>query len=142
MEKLNEDYTTVVVQKGGKLEFDISAPEVGSILRWISYDKHVRGEGRKSFFFLTHILIFSWEFRSEGHDIKFGILKKDISNGTKTEVIPIRRVASHQSDEIGLLTCETPTTCKSISLENKITTTLPKFYLFQIPLFSTIPTVY
>jgi len=32
-EKLNEDYTTVVVQKGGKLEFDISAPEVGSILR-------------------------------------------------------------------------------------------------------------
>ncbi|KYN07480.1 SEC14-like protein 2 [Cyphomyrmex costatus] len=83
MDKPNEDYTTVVVRKGGKLEFDISAPEVGSIL--------------------------SWEFRSEGHDIKFGILKKDETNGTKTEVIPIRRVASHQSDEIGLLTCETPT---------------------------------
>ncbi|KYM82534.1 SEC14-like protein 2 [Atta colombica] len=84
MDKLNEDYTTVVVRKGGKLEFDISAPEVGSIL--------------------------SWEFRSEGHDIKFGILKKDVTNGNKIEVIPIRRVASHQSDEIGLLTCETPTT--------------------------------
>jgi len=82
--KPNEDYTTVVVRKGGKLEFDISAPEEGSIL--------------------------SWEFRSEGHDIKFGILKKDVANGTKTEVIPIRRVASHQSDEIGILTCETPTT--------------------------------
>lgn len=33
MDKSNEDYTTVVVQKGGKLEFDISAPEEGSILR-------------------------------------------------------------------------------------------------------------
>ncbi|XP_071574042.1 SEC14-like protein 2 isoform X1 [Temnothorax nylanderi] len=84
MDKSNEDYTTVVVQKGGKLEFDISTPEVGSIL--------------------------SWEFRSEGHDIKFGILKKDASNGTKTEVIPIRRVASHQLDEVGLLTSETPST--------------------------------
>ncbi|XP_039308482.1 SEC14-like protein 2 isoform X2 [Solenopsis invicta] len=84
MDKPNEDYTTVVVRKGGKLEFDISAPEVGSIL--------------------------SWEFRSEGHDIKFGILKKDATNGIKTEVIPIRRVASHQSDEIGILTCETQTT--------------------------------
>lgn len=84
MDKPNEDYTTVVVRKGGKLEFDISAPEEGSIL--------------------------SWEFRSEGHDIKFGILKKDVSNGTKTEIIPIRRVASHQSEEIGLLTCETPST--------------------------------
>ncbi|KAL6265077.1 hypothetical protein P5V15_005168 [Pogonomyrmex californicus] len=84
MDKPNEDYTTVTVRKGGKLEFDISAPEVGSIL--------------------------SWEFRSEGHDIKFGILKKDVTNGTKTEVIPIHRVASHQSDEIGLLTCETVAT--------------------------------
>lgn len=83
-DKLNDDYTSVVVRKGGKLEFDISAPIKGSIL--------------------------SWEFRSEGHDIKFGILKKDTTNGTQTEVIPIRRVASHQSDEIGVLTCEDPAT--------------------------------
>lgn len=81
---INENYTTVVIRKGGKLEFDVSAPEVGSIL--------------------------SWEFRSEGHDIKFGILKKDEGTDAKTEVIPIRRVASHESDEIGLITCETPTT--------------------------------
>ncbi|XP_012231463.1 SEC14-like protein 2 [Linepithema humile] len=82
--KSNEDYTTVIVRKGGKLEFDISAPQEGSIL--------------------------SWEFRSEGHDIKFGILKKDASNGIRTEVIPVRRVASHQSEEMGLLTCEAPAT--------------------------------
>lgn len=82
MDKSNDDYTTVTVRKGKKLEFDISTLEKGSIL--------------------------SWEFRSEGHDIKFGILKKDTANGTQTEVIPIRRVASHQSDEIGILTCEDP----------------------------------
>lgn len=34
-DKLNDDYTTVVVRKGGKLEFDISAPIKGSILRYI-----------------------------------------------------------------------------------------------------------
>ncbi|XP_011873997.1 PREDICTED: SEC14-like protein 2 isoform X2 [Vollenhovia emeryi] len=84
VDKPTDNYTTVVVRKGGKLEFDISAPEEGSIL--------------------------SWEFRSEGHDIKFGILKKDVANGTTTEVIPVRRVASHQTDEIGILTCETATT--------------------------------
>ncbi|KAH0954641.1 hypothetical protein HN011_003763 [Eciton burchellii] len=83
-DKPNEDYTTIVIRKGGKLEFDIDTPEAGSIL--------------------------SWEFRSEDHDIKFGILKKDSTNGTKTEVIPIRRVAAHQMDEIGVLTCETPAT--------------------------------
>lgn len=34
IDKPKEDYTTVIVRKGGKLEFDISAPEVGSILRY------------------------------------------------------------------------------------------------------------
>ncbi|XP_050458976.1 SEC14-like protein 2 [Cataglyphis hispanica] len=84
VDKSNDDYTSVIVRKGRKLEFDISTLEKGSIL--------------------------SWEFRSEGHDIKFGILKKDTANGTPTEVIPIRRVASHQSDEVGILTCEDPAT--------------------------------
>lgn len=33
-DKVNEDFTTAVVRKGGKLEFDIITPEVGSILRY------------------------------------------------------------------------------------------------------------
>jgi hypothetical protein len=32
-DKPNEDYTTIVIRKGGKLEFDIDTPEAGSILR-------------------------------------------------------------------------------------------------------------
>lgn len=54
---------------------------------------------------------FSWEFRTEDHDIKFGILKND-TNGTKKEIIPVRRVAAHQLDEIGILTCDVPATCE------------------------------
>jgi len=61
--------------------------------------------------------MYSWEFRSEDHDIKFGILKKNGENGTKTEVIPLRRVPAHQMDEIGVLTCETPATCKFTSFD-------------------------
>ncbi|XP_020282345.1 SEC14-like protein 2 isoform X2 [Pseudomyrmex gracilis] len=83
-EKINQDYTTVVVRKGGKLEVDVCTSESGSLL--------------------------SWEFWSEGHDIKFGILKKDAENGKRIEIIPLRRVASHQSDEMGVLTCEEPAT--------------------------------
>ncbi|XP_076233425.1 SEC14-like protein 2 [Calliopsis andreniformis] len=81
-EKQN-DFTTVTIKKGGKLELDMSTSEMGSLL--------------------------SWEFRSEDHDIKFGIVMKD-NNGTKKEIVPIRRVAAHQLDEIGILTCEVPAT--------------------------------
>ncbi|XP_033331246.1 SEC14-like protein 2 [Megalopta genalis] len=77
------DYTTVTIRKGGKLELDMHASEMGSLL--------------------------SWEFRSDDHDIKFGILKKD-TNGSKKEIVPIRRVAAHQLEEIGILTCEVPAT--------------------------------
>lgn len=63
---------------------------------------------------ISYLLIvgdYSWEFRTENHDIKFGIVKKD-DNGMQKEVIPIRRVAAHQLDEIGILTCEVPSTCE------------------------------
>ncbi|XP_076277712.1 SEC14-like protein 4 [Lasioglossum baleicum] len=77
------DFTTVTIRKGGKLELDMHASEMGSLL--------------------------SWEFRSDDHDIKFGILKKD-TDGSKKEIIPVRRVAAHQLDEIGILNCEVPAT--------------------------------
>ncbi|XP_076228172.1 SEC14-like protein 2 isoform X2 [Nomia melanderi] len=77
------DFTTTTIRKGGKLELDMYASEMGSLL--------------------------SWEFRCDDHDIKFGILKKD-TNGSKKEIIPVRRVAAHQLDEIGILTCEVPAT--------------------------------
>ncbi|KZC13323.1 SEC14-like protein 2 [Dufourea novaeangliae] len=77
------DFTTVTIRKGGKLELNMDASEMGCLL--------------------------SWEFRTEDHDIKFGIIKIE-TNGSKKEVIPVRRVAAHQLDEIGILTCEVPAT--------------------------------
>lgn len=85
-DKNNEDFTTAVVKKGGKIKIDMIPQKIGSIL--------------------------SWEFRSEDHDIKFGIVKKN-NSGEKIEVIPIHRVAAHQLDEVGVLTCEEPATCES-----------------------------
>lgn len=82
-DKNAEDFVTTTIRKGSKLELDISASETGSLL--------------------------SWDFRTEGHDIKFGILKKEIS-GVAKEVIPLRRVAAHQIDEVGILNCEAPAT--------------------------------
>ncbi|XP_066596656.1 SEC14-like protein 2 isoform X2 [Prorops nasuta] len=82
-EKNNEDFISVIVRKGDKLKLEYVAQEQGSIL--------------------------SWEFRTEDHDIKFGILKKN-KNGKDEDVIPVHRVAAHQLEEIGVLTCEEPTT--------------------------------
>lgn len=52
-----------------------------------------------------------WEFRSEDHDIKFGIMCKDV-NGIESTAVPLHKVNSHQSDEIGVITCPAPATCK------------------------------
>ncbi|XP_011307420.1 SEC14-like protein 2 [Fopius arisanus] len=79
----NEDFTTVIVKKGDKMKIDFVPEKLGSIL--------------------------SWEFRSENHDIRFGVLRRG-TGGEKVELIPVRRVAAHQLDEVGVLTCEEPGT--------------------------------
>lgn len=56
-------------------------------------------------------LIFSWEFRSEDHDISFGIVKK-MGDGSTHDVVPIHKVSANQLDEVGIVTCETLGTCK------------------------------
>lgn len=77
------EYTSVTIRKGDKLELCVTASEVGSLI--------------------------SWDFRTDDYDIKFGIIKKDTS-GTKSEVVPVKRVAAHMLNEIGILTCDTPAT--------------------------------
>jgi hypothetical protein len=52
-----------------------------------------------------------WEFQSEGHDIKFGVICQDI-DGTESTIVPVHKVNSHHSNEIGVITCPTPATCK------------------------------
>ncbi|XP_008212840.1 SEC14-like protein 3 isoform X1 [Nasonia vitripennis] len=73
-------FTTVTIKKGEKLKLDFNPPEAGSLL--------------------------SWEFRSDDHDISFGIVKK-MGDGSTQDVVPIHRVSAHQLDEVGIVTCET-----------------------------------
>ncbi|KDR20081.1 SEC14-like protein 2 isoform X2 [Zootermopsis nevadensis] len=79
----NDTFTTVVIKKGEKLSLPFIAPVEQSILKW--------------------------EFRSEDHDIKFGIMCKDV-NGIESTAVPLHKVNSHQSDEIGFITCPAPAT--------------------------------
>nr|CAD7193621.1 unnamed protein product [Timema douglasi] len=53
--------------------------------------------------------MFRWDFKTEGHDIKFGVLCKN-ADEKDTVVIPIHRVTSHTVDEVGVITCPEPAT--------------------------------
>ncbi|XP_022207773.1 SEC14-like protein 2 isoform X1 [Nilaparvata lugens] len=87
MEKLaaetKETYTTITVKKGDKLTLDYLAAEEGSFLKW--------------------------GFYSDSHDIKFGVVCKN-EDGNETVVVPVHRVASHQAEEVGIITCPAPAT--------------------------------
>uniref|UniRef100_A0A146LVK3 SEC14-like protein 4 n=1 Tax=Lygus hesperus TaxID=30085 RepID=A0A146LVK3_LYGHE len=82
-----DEYKFTTVKKGDKLclDFDVDTP--GSFLRW--------------------------GFLTDGHDIKFGIVKKDKTGKEITE-IPVHRVMSDQNEEEGFLPCETTGTYRVI----------------------------
>lgn len=46
-----------------------------------------------------------WEFRTNGHDIKFGVSRELEATGEKNTEIELTRVASHQLDEEGFMSC-------------------------------------
>ncbi|KAJ8984842.1 hypothetical protein NQ317_013043 [Molorchus minor] len=74
-----KEFKTTVIKKGHKLTMDHIVAEPG------------------------------WEFRTEGHDIRFGVTLKD-ENGVESPAIRHRRVAAHQIVESGVLSCQAPAT--------------------------------
>ncbi|VEN40858.1 unnamed protein product [Callosobruchus maculatus] len=78
-----KEYTRVVVKKGHKLTLDYIVAEEGCFLRW--------------------------DFRTEGHDIRFGVTMRD-EQGAESPVVRHRRVAAHQIDESGVVACQAPAT--------------------------------
>nr|CAD7437655.1 unnamed protein product [Timema bartmani] len=78
-----DSFCTIVVKKGEKLKLPYIVAQEGSFLKW--------------------------EFKTEGHDIKFGVLCKN-ADEKDTVVIPIHRVTSHTVDEMGVITCPEPAT--------------------------------
>lgn len=78
-----KDFTTTVVRKGDKHSLDFMVTEDNCFLRW--------------------------QFKTEGHDIRFGITLKDLEGNTSS-VVRHSRVSSHQIDEVGVLACQSPAT--------------------------------
>nr|XP_023024344.1 SEC14-like protein 4 [Leptinotarsa decemlineata] len=79
----NREFKSAVIKKGEKLCLHFIVAEEGCFLRW--------------------------EFKTDGHDIKFGVTLKD-EHGVESPVVRHRRVASHQMDESGAIACQAPAT--------------------------------
>ncbi|XP_044755169.1 uncharacterized protein LOC123314116 [Coccinella septempunctata] len=78
-----KEYTTVTIKKGDKLKLKFDVHEEGSFLRW--------------------------DFRTENHDIRFGVVVSDVE-GKETPAVRLNRVSAHQMDESGVLACQSPAT--------------------------------
>lgn len=53
-----------------------------------------------------------WEFRTFDHDIRFGIKRVNEKTGEQNIEVEMKRVASHQLDEEGIIACQPDWTCK------------------------------
>ncbi|XP_055629131.1 SEC14-like protein 2 [Toxorhynchites rutilus septentrionalis] len=76
----NLTFTETEIKKGGRVKLTFDCEKAGCFLKW--------------------------EFRTYDHDIKFGI--KCVNKKTQESEIevPLKRVASHQVDESGFITCQ------------------------------------
>jgi hypothetical protein len=62
---------------------------------------------------ISHALnIFRWDFKTEGHDIKFGVRAVNTKTGEKFNEVDLKRVASHETEETGFITCQAGHKCK------------------------------
>lgn len=65
--------------------------------------------------------LFRWQFKTEGHDIKFGILATDSEN-IQTVMVPVKKVSCHEFEEIGVIKCKYPGECNYFSFYYERTT--------------------
>lgn len=82
----NAEFVETHIKKGGKLKMEFDCKSAGCFLKW--------------------------DFRTFDHDIRFGIKRIDEATGEDTEEIPLNRVASHQMDEVGFITCQPNCKCE------------------------------
>lgn len=61
---------------------------------------------------------FRWEFRTFDHDIRFGIKRINEKTGEQNIEIDMKRVASHQLDEEGFITCQPDWTCEDYKCDS------------------------
>ncbi|XP_070494118.1 SEC14-like protein 4 [Chironomus tepperi] len=73
-------YKTTVVKKGSKLKLSFDITESDMILKW--------------------------DFTTESHDIKFGILAENLTTGEKFSEVDLKRTTSHEAEESGCISCQ------------------------------------
>lgn len=105
------EYTSVTVKKGDKLVVRIKCEEEGAFLRW--------------------------DFKTDNHDIKFGITATD-AVGHSTPAIQHARVSAHEFDESGVLTCQAQTTY-SVIFDNSYSILRSKKLRYRVYLTPPIP---
>ncbi|CAH1280313.1 unnamed protein product [Diabrotica balteata] len=115
----NPRYTTVIKQ-GGKVPQSYYKKNIEVKDYEKEFTKAVIKKGHK--FILDFIVVeegchLKWDFKTDEHDIKFGITLKD-ENGVESPVVRHRRVASHQIDESGVIACQSPATY-IVTFDNK-----------------------
>lgn len=72
--------------------------------------------------------MYSWDFRTEDHDIKFGINNRN-DEGVEKVVVPVHKVNSHIVNEVGMVNCEYPSTCKLTQCADRFdVTVIEAFY--------------
>lgn len=50
--------------------------------------------------------VYRWEFKTEIHDIKFGVRSVNQQTGEKVNEVALRRVPAHEDEESGFITCQ------------------------------------
>ncbi|XP_070492722.1 SEC14-like protein 4 [Chironomus tepperi] len=73
-------YKTTVVKKGSKLKLHFEVEDSGVFLKW--------------------------EFKTEMHDIKFGVRSVNQQTGEKVNEVPLKRIAANEDEETGFITCQ------------------------------------
>ncbi|KAK4875148.1 hypothetical protein RN001_011570 [Aquatica leii] len=85
--EISAEFTSTIVKKGRKLTLDFIVADAGCALKW--------------------------DFRTEGHDIRFGITYCS-PDGTESPAVRFQRVASHQVNEVGVIACQAPATYRVV----------------------------
>lgn len=105
-DKCKDDFTDTIIKKGGQIQLTFKCTDTTSIL------KYVIECVQRICLVLTNNFLNRWEFKTFNHDIRFGVKRKNDQTGDVTNEIELARVASHQLDEDGFITCLPDCTCK------------------------------
>jgi len=103
---------TKKIRQGGKIPESLYTITFGNGYDKTEFESTVVKKGRK--FTLDFVVAedgcaLKWEFRTDGHDIRFGISYCD-QEGKISPAIRLQRVASHQVAEVGVIACQAPAT--------------------------------